>query len=200
MRKSLVVLSLVLLWHCSPSPPPPPPPPPPPTTTTTTTPIDPPPPPPPVSRPQDYIQWTCHESKPRCTSRVAWGKSLDNAYAVWRGEQDLQYLHDHGQRFLKGGERELVDMTADQLVQVIAGMTEVNARGNRTIHRILTLQHRFFVADPLAPWHRSQVRKTVAKVMRDELEKETSEYAAIAVMFPQVVGCDSIRCKVRRLP
>ena len=181
---------------------PPPPDDPPVTTTvppvTTTAPPDP-PDPPPTSRPQDYIQWTCHASKPTCVDRFGWSRSLDIAYSVWRGERDLAYLHNSGGRYLKGGDRELIDMTSGELAGIIAAMESVNARGDRTIHRIETLQHRDFDPDPLAPWHRSQVRKDVATEMREELEEETDNYGTIAAEFPAVEGCDSIACKVDKL-
>lgn len=153
------------------------------------------PPEPPVSqKPQDYIQWSCHESKPTCRDRFDWVGQVDFAYTVWRGSWDLRSLLTRGRRYLKGGTDELVDMTPGELRTVIEKMELVNARGDRLIRRITTEKHRDFDEDPLAAWHRSQVRKDVARGMVNELVEQTDVYTLIAGAFPLVKGCDSLRC------
>lgn len=203
---SILIMLIVLGWclsSCTPEGVEPAPDPPLVTTTSvdaglpTTTPPE--PPDPPTSRPQDYIQWTCHASKPRCIDRFKKARELDLAYHVDRGHRDLEYLRDRGRMFLKGGARALVDLTVDKLVLVINKMAHVDARGNRLIFRIENQQHRDFDANPLGDWHRSQVRVKRANAMRDELKAQTAIYGEIASSFPPVKGCDSIRCKVKKL-
>ena len=113
---------------------------------------------------------------------------------------DLLYLLIHGTRFLRGGSRELLDLSTGELSAIIEKMITVNAVGDRLIHRILNEKHRFFDPSPLGEWHRSQVRRDVARAMHLDLNDETAIYGGIASAFPPVHGCDSIRCKVRRLP
>lgn len=213
--KIIFILITVLWWGgCAPEEDPPPPPPPPDECELVCpggTHLDadacecvpdeePPPPPPPATPPSAYIQWTCDASKPTCISRAEWGESLDRAYHAWRGHVDLLYLADHGQPYLKGGEKELVkDTTLAQLDAIVLEQFATDERGNRTIHRINTLKHRFFEEDPLAPWHRSQVRKDVATAMRNELHDATREHGEISEQLGDFPGCDSIRCKVKAL-
>jgi hypothetical protein len=131
-----------------------------------------------------YIPWIDREN---------WASRVDFAYTVWRGERDLaSILTAHGRRYLRGGDRELLFQDEVELRVVIEKMTEVNARGDRLAHRILTERHRFYP-------NRSQVRKRVANDMIAELERETAKYAEIASRFPLVAGCDAIECKIRKL-
>ena len=149
---------------------------------------------PPAARPQNFIQWSCHQSKPTCTDRTDWAKGVDLAYTVWRGDRDLQYLLDPGRAYLRGGVMELVALSPGELRSVITTMREVAAKGDRLIFRILTEKHRDFDANQLGAWHRCQVRKSVAVDMRGELEAQSRIYGDIAAAFPFYRGCDSIRC------
>ena len=90
-------------------------------------------------------------------------------------------------------------MTSSELAEIIKVMEDVDARGNNTIHRIETLKHKNFDPDPLAPWHRGQVRKDVANKMQRELEEETKNYNRIADQFPDSPTCDAICCKIPEL-
>ncbi len=181
--------------------------PPPPTTTTTTqrpttTTVKPPPSP----DPKDYIQWSCHASKPRCKNRGVWAGELDAAYSEWRGHRDLLALLA-APEFLKGGNRTLVDLTPVELELVIAKMKDVSARADKLEWRIVSERHRDFDPDPLGDWHRSQVRKAVAGIcalgtcggMHGELDKQTKVYTEIASAFPDMPGCDSLRCRIGKM-
>ncbi len=207
MKRASLLLSLVIWWGgCTPEEDEPPPD----TSTTTTIPLStttiPPDPPPPVARPQDYIQWSCHASKPRCKSRHRWNTELDEAYTEWRGHRDLLSLLA-APEFLKGGARPFVDLTPGELELVIGRMEVVSARGDRLRWRIFSERHRDFDPDPLGDWHRSQVRKAVAGIcapgicggMRGELDEQTAIYGEIAAAFPAVPGCDSLRCRIDRM-
>lgn len=169
-----------------------PPPPPPPTTTTIVQ------PPPPLD-PRPYIQWTCHESKLTCKDRQSWAKDIFEAYTEWRGDRDLEYLLTRGWQYLKGGNSELVDLSPDELAIIVERMKRTHTRGARLGWRIENEQHRDFDPDPLGAWHRSQVRKDVAKEMIAELKAESAVYGEIASAFPDTAECDTIKCKIENL-
>jgi hypothetical protein len=195
MMRALALLALGCLAACDSDGKPPPP-----ITTTTTAPVSTTTTqkPPPSRRPQDYIQWTCHVSKPLCVDRHAWSLDVDLAYTEWRGHRDLAALRANPE-FLKGGSRELVDLTPGELDLVIAHMESVDSRGTRLIFRILNERHRDFDSDPLGDWHRSQVRVDVAKEMRAELQAQTQVYTDIASAFPPSENCDSIACRIKEM-
>ena len=90
-------------------------------------------------------------------------------------------------------------MTLAQLDALVLEQFATDERGNRTIHRINTLKHRFFEEDQLADWHRSQVRKDVARAMRNELNDATAEHGEVNNQLGDFPLCDSIRCKVKAL-
>jgi hypothetical protein len=135
--------------------------------------------PPPVKRPTDYIPWD---------DREEWAARVDLAYTPWRGHRDLQYLHDH---YTDDDEQEL-GISRDQLKAIIVTMSEAHVEGGKLAHRINTEKHREF-AD------RSQVRKVIANDAIKELKQLTAVYSDIASRFPDVPGCDSIRCKLKKM-
>jgi hypothetical protein len=141
-------------------------------------------------RPQLYIPWAARDD---------WARKVDLAYTVWRGDRDLSsILEASGRCYLAGGARAILDEDAPALEAVIAEMAGVRDEGDAVIHRINTVKHRFFEHGD--PWLRSQVTKARANEMVGALEAQTAVYGAIAGRFPQVPGCDAIRCKIERDP
>ena len=123
----------------------------------------------------DYIPWA---------DREFWAGKLNFAYTIWRGERDLSAITDPWLN--------TVGMNREELNSTIKAMSSVSATGDRLMHRIRTEKHKLFS-------DRCQVRKEVAHEMKRLLSEQSDIYYEIAKKFPDVPGCDSIKCKVQKL-
>lgn len=152
-----------------------------------------------TNNPKLYIVWRCEDppEAPTCRDRFEWARSLDLAYTPHRGHRDLRsLLTEEGHRYLKDGDRQILDETPAELLEIIEQMELSHARSIRLQDRIVNQKHDPFDPRVGSDWHRSQVRKDVANAMRGRMEGETATYMALAHQFPQVPGCDTIGCKI----
>jgi hypothetical protein len=134
----------------------------------------------PESRPTDYIPWE---------DRFEWSDKVDHAYTQWRGHVDLLYLashldYVHGKGYLLG-------LTSSQLNVLIETMEMAQVRQVALMERIKTERHSLYP-------DRSQVRKSVANDMYNELTMLTREYGDISNGIILMKGCDSIKCRIKK--
>lgn len=115
-----------------------------------------------------------------------WKARLENAYTEWRGHRDLMPLVGRPEWI------SAVGLTAGELQEIISDMEETQEVSRRLQYRIDN--------EPNPDWEgRSRVRKARAREHIEVLEEMTSIYDSIARKLPEVAGCDSIRCKLKKL-
>lgn len=137
--------------------------------------------PPTRKQPVDYIQWDMRDD---------WSDRVFFAYTIWRGHRDLEYLLDNLSFVHMRGLAPLVTKTS--LSVLIETMAAAHERQKRLSWRIENERHRDYV-------DRSQVRKSVAKEMINELNMLTREYGEIAALIPFHPDCDSIKCRIMKM-
>jgi hypothetical protein len=120
-------------------------------------------------------------------NRQDWIDKINNAYSVWRGEREYGALledtvvwDDHKWPYSRAN-----------IVQFMRSAQESNAKAQRLIYRINKEIHRNWP-------DRCQVRKSVANDMVEEMKLHTARYTAVSSFFPQVNGCDTMACKMKK--
>ncbi len=124
-----------------------------------------------------YIPWATRED---------WAKKLRLAYSVWHGERDYSAIFSNGPIW----KDKLWPYSRADIVQFMKEASETNARGNRLQWRITTKRHVRYGGT------RSQVRKSVANFMYDQLKAESAKHAVVAAFFPNSPFADSIKGKL----
>jgi len=131
---------------------------------------------PPAVDERDYIPFD---------KREEWHDRVFYAYNVWRGHRDLSFIKSTVALHMTGVSR-------DELNEIIDDMADAHEKQKRLQWRIFNEEHRSIPG-------RMQVRKSVANAMRDTMQAWTDKYNELGDGFPSVDGCDSIRCKIKKL-
>ena len=141
------------------------------------------PPVPPVAQPKptDFIP---------LNDITEWSNKIRFAYDTYRGARDLGYLLSNLEYVQ--GKGYLSDLSAAELRDTIAMMDAADAAGEQLRYNLVRIKHPEFD-------DRSGITKNEVNMMVSALKVLTADYTEIERKIPAQPGCDSIRCRIKKM-